>query len=238
MIDPGHSPGNANGGKNGYKEHAGMWKLSNYLKDILMASGVGVALTRTADRDPPLETRGGMAGGADLFISQHSNAYNGAVRGVECFHSVKYPNDKITAAKMTAAVSAVMGNPDRGAKTRAGNDGKDYYGVIRAAVAAGCPQAFLMESGFHDNEQDEAFLLVDENLKRIAQAQANVILEALGIRKNSLSAGPTPELIISTLLDRVEIASPDYWVNVLKGREQVNIKYLNTLFARFAGFDV
>jgi len=80
--------------------------------------------------------------------------------------------------------------------------------------------------------------LVDENLKRIAQAQALVILEALGIRKNSLSAGPAPELIISTLLDRVEIASPDYWVNVLKGREQVNIKYLNTLFARFAGFDV
>ena len=410
LIDPGHSPGNANGGRNGYKENAGMWRLSNYLKDILMASGVGVALTRTEDRDPPLETRGGMAGGADLFISQHSNAYNGAVRGVECFHSVTYPNDKIIAAKLTAAVSAVMGNPDRGAKARAGNDGKDYYGVIRAAVDAGCPQVFLIENGFHDNDRDETFLLVDENLKRIAQAQAQVILEALGVKKDtvnpgpqtakhpimgasvlaaaqlaayllsknpypklgisctalelaeififegrtegvrgdmafcqsiletgwfkfggqilpeqynygglsgawfespqigvraqihhlkayastapltqenasprfhlvtrgiaphwedlngrwaipgstygqtvirlyeaalefavretSLNAGPAPELIISTLLDRVEIASPDYWINVLKGREQVNIKYLNTLFARFAGFDV
>ena len=238
LIDPGHSPYNANGGRNGYKEYAGMWRLSNYLKDILMASGVTVALTRTEDRDPSLETRGGMAGGADLFISQHSNAYNGAVRGVECFHSVTYPNDKIIAAKLTAAVSAVMGNPNRGAKTRSGNDGKDYYGVIRSAVDAGCPQAFLIENGFHDNAIDEAFLLVDENLKRIAQAQAHVILEALGIRKNSLSAGPAPELIIDTLLDRVEIASPEYWINVLKGREQVNIKYLNTLFARFAGFDV
>jgi len=410
LIDPGHSPGCANGGRNGYNEYAGMWKLSNHLKNILMASGVGVALTRAEDRDPSLETRGGMAGGADLFISEHSNAYNGALRGVECFHSVTYPNDKITAAKLTAAVSAVMGNPDRGAKTRAGNDGKDYYGVIRAAADAGCPQVFLIENGFHDNERDEAFLLVDENLKRIAQAQARVILEALGVkedavnpeprtakhpimgasvltaaqlaayllaknpypklnisctalelaeffvfegriegvcgdiafcqsiletswfkfggqvlpeqnnyggisnawfmspqigvraqiqhlkiyastaplkqdnadprfqlasrgvapywedlngqwavpgatygqtiiqlyeaalvsavRETSLSAGPAPELIIDTLLNRVEIASPDYWVNVLKGREQVNIKYLNTLFARFAGFDV
>ena len=75
----------------------------------------------------------------------------------ECFHSVTYPNNKITAAKLTAAVSAVMGNPDRGAKTRAGNDGKDCYGVIRAAVDARRPQAFLIENGFHDNERDEAF---------------------------------------------------------------------------------
>ena len=134
LIDPGHAPGNVNGGRCGYKEYARMWKLSNYLKDFLMASGVAVALTRTEDRDPALEKRGGMAGGADLFISQHSNAFNGAVRGVECFHSVMYPNDKIIAAKLTAAVSAVMGNPDRGAKTRAGNDGKDYYGVIRASI--------------------------------------------------------------------------------------------------------
>jgi len=410
LIDPGHSPGSANRGRNGYREYAGMWKLSNYLKDILMVSGVGVALTRTEYSDPAIETRGGMACGADLFISEHSNAYNGAMRGVECFHSVTYPNDRIIAAKLTAAVSAVMGNPDRGAKTRAGSDGKDYCGVIRAAADAGCPQVFLIENGFHDNEQDESFLLADENLKRIAQAQAQVILETSGVKKDAVDpgpqtakhpimgasvltaaqlaayllaknpypklsisctalelaeffvsegrtegirgdmafcqsifetgwfkfggqilpeqynygglgsawfmspqlgvraqiqhlkayantaplkqdsvdpglhlvsrgtapcwedlngrwaipgstygqtvirlyeaalefviketapvTGPAPELIIDTLLDRVEIASPDYWVNVLKGREQVNIKYLNTLFARFAGFDV
>ena len=84
----------------------------------------------------------------------------------------------------------MMGNPDRGAKTRAGNDGKDYYGVIRAAVDAGCPQVFLIENGFHDNKRDEAFLLVDENLKRIAQAQAQVILEALGVKKDAVNPEP------------------------------------------------
>ena len=94
LIDPGHSPGNANGGRNGYKEYSGMWTLSNFLKDILVSSGVRVGLTRTEDRDPSLEARGGMAEGFDLFISQHSNAFNGMVRGVECFHSVAYPNDR------------------------------------------------------------------------------------------------------------------------------------------------
>jgi hypothetical protein len=48
---------------------------------------------------------------------------------------------------------------------------------------------------------------------------------------------PTPEEIISVLAGKVNIASPDYWVNVLAGRETANLDYLNTLFARFAGFD-
>ena len=34
-----------------YKEYAGVWRLSNYLKDILMASGVVVAPVRIEDRD-------------------------------------------------------------------------------------------------------------------------------------------------------------------------------------------
>ena len=409
LIDPGHAQGNVNGGRRGYKEYAGMWKLSNYLKDILVNSGVKAGLTRSEWSDPPLEARGRMAEGYDLFISEHSNAFNGAVRGVECFHSVAYPNDRDVAAKLTAAVSRLMGNPDRGAKTLVGNGGTDFYGVIRAAVAAGCPKVFLMESGFHDNELDEVFLLKDENLKRIAEAQAQVILETLGVkslepqiakhpimgtsalfaeqlaaflqsrnphprinctalelawfftiegdiegirgdvafcqsiletgwfryggqvlpeqnnyggigavnnsgvgagawfdspqigvraqvqhlkayasteplRQDNVSprfflvtrgiapfwedlngrwavpginyaqtilriyetalefairtAGPAPEHIIDALASKVRIASPDYWVKVLRGQEQVNVRFLNTLFARLAGFDV
>jgi hypothetical protein len=185
LIDPGHAPGNANGGRNGYKEYAGMWKLSNFLKDILVSSGVRASLTRTEDSDPPIEARGRMAEGYNLFISQHSNAFNGLVRGVECFHSVARPNDRAIAARLTAAVSTLMDNPDRGAKTRVGNGGADYFGVIRAAVAAGCPHVFLMESGFHDNELDEAFLLKAKNLRRIAEVQAQIILDTLGVKKTA-----------------------------------------------------
>ncbi|MCL2501453.1 MAG: N-acetylmuramoyl-L-alanine amidase [Defluviitaleaceae bacterium] len=181
LIDPGHAPGNANGGVNGYKEYAGMWKLSNFLKDILAFHGVTAALTRSEKQDPSLEARGGMAKGYDFFISQHSNAFNGTVRGCECFYSVKKPNDRVIAAKLSAVVAKQMNNPDRGAKTREGNGGDDYYGVIRTAVAAGCPCVFLMESGFHDNWLDEEFLLKEINLKNIATVQAKVILEALGV---------------------------------------------------------
>jgi N-acetylmuramoyl-L-alanine amidase len=209
LIDPGHAPGNANGGKNGYKEYSGMWQLSQYLKDILTASGVSADLTRSENTDTTLEKRGSRARGYDLFISEHSNAANGEARGVECFYSLARPKNKVIAAKLSAAVAAVMGNPDRGAKTRIGMGDTDYYGVIRSAAAAGCPHIFLIENGFHDNEIDEEFLLKDENLRRIAEAQAKVILEVLGIK--SATEDIDISAAIHILTQYGVISSPEYW---------------------------
>jgi N-acetylmuramoyl-L-alanine amidase len=208
IIDPGHSISCPNGGVHGYKEFTGMWKLSNFLKDILTASGVSAVLTRTENADPSLDKRGGMANGYDLFISEHSNAANGAARGVECFYSVMKPNDKAIAAKLSAAVSSVMNNPDRGAKTRESEKakGKDYYGVIRSAVATGCPHVFLIESGFHDNWLDEEILLKDENLKKIAESQARVILEALGVSESAPSPAVKSPIMGASVLTAEQLA--------------------------------
>lgn len=183
-IDPGHAPGNANRGPTGYYEYAGMWKLSNYLKNALARCGIEAVLTRTENEDPELDVRGKRAKGSDVFISEHSNAANGKARGVECFYSVRIPGDKVWAAKISAAGSKLMGNNDRGAKTRESETtkGYDYYGVIRSAVASGVPHVFLVESGFHDNAQDEAFLKVNDNLKILAESQAKVLCELLGVK--------------------------------------------------------
>ena len=181
LIDPGHAPGNANRGSTTYREYAGMWKLSNFLKDILTSFGIHAELTRTVNQDPSLAARGGMARGFDLFISQHSNAFNGQVRGSECFFSVLQPENRVIAARFSENTALLMNHPDRGAKTRMGNNNQDFFGVIRAAVAAGCPRVFLMESGFHDNPIDEAFLLQDLNLMRIADVQADIILDVFGV---------------------------------------------------------
>lgn len=199
MIDPGHAPGNANKGKNGYYEYAGMWKLSNYLKEALNRQGFVATLTRTEKEDPTLTERGARAGRfkADLLISQHTNAANGIARGVEAYHSIKIEKDKILAAALTKTVSSLMGNPDRGAKTRKGevNPNQDYYTVIASAVTSGVPHVILIENGFHDNTQDEKFLLSDSNLKAIAETQAKVITEFFGL---NFAKAETPILSSST----------------------------------------
>lgn len=185
MIDPGHAPGNKNKGPTGYKEFEGVWKISNYLKEILQPKGVQVDFTRTWEQDPEPYTRGQIAEDYDLFISEHTNASDGKARGVEVFYDINKPEDKVFAEKLASNVASVMGNNYRGAKTRVYTEGGkiyNYYGVIRGAAATDCKHILLIESGFHDNVQDEAFLKDDENLKKIAKAQAEVICEILGVK--------------------------------------------------------
>ena len=179
MIDPGHAPGNPNGGKNGYLEYAGMWRLSNNLREFLISCDIDARLTRAENEDISLESRGKKAAGFDLFISEHSNAGGG--KGVECYYSVKRASDALHAARLAESAADAMSSPNRGAKTRPGSGGNDYYGVIRSAAAVNATHIFLIENGFHDNPDDEAFLLLPENLKSLAKAQAKVICEILGV---------------------------------------------------------
>lgn len=185
MIDPGHGPGNTNKGPTGYFEYEGVWKISMFLKNFLESKNIQADLTRPWDNDLGLYERGQKAQGYDLFISQHTNAFDGTARGVEVFYDFNKPSDSVWADKLGGAVANVMGNPNRGAKTRIlpiNNVNYNYYGVIRGAAATNCKHIFLIESGFHDNLQDEAFLKIDSNLKKIAEAQGNIILEMLGAK--------------------------------------------------------
>lgn len=184
MIDPGHAPGNTNKGPTGYYEYIGVWKISTYLKEILTAKGVQVDLTRTWDENPELYTRGQRAAGYDLFISEHTNAYNGITRGVEVFYDFNKIYDMEFAEQLAVKTAAVMENTNRGSKTKTYEQyGKtyNYYGVIRGAASTDCKHIFLIESGYHDNSVDEAFLKNDSNLKKIAEAQAGVICDYLEV---------------------------------------------------------
>lgn len=193
MIDPGHAPGNVNRGPTGYYEYQGAWKLSNYLKKELTKRGVQADLTRTENQDPTLAQRGSKAKNYDLFISEHSNAFNGKVRGVEVFYSLRRPGDKVHAETLSKAISTLMNNPTRGAKTKQypNKPGVDYYGVIRAAASVGCPHIFLVENGFHDNPQDEAWLKSNQNLRALAKVQTDIICSILGVKLQPPSDGET-----------------------------------------------
>ena len=187
MIDPGHGPGNANMGPSGYREYEGMWKLSNYLKSALERSGIRAYLTREEWEDPSLPERGRAAAGHDVFLSQHSNAAGealaGQLRGTEVYYSVRQPVNYAFAADLSFMVARTLGIPNNGAKTRASasDPTRDYYAVMRAAVDVGCPHVLFSEIAYHDNAEDEALLLDNENLRRVAEAQAEVICRFLGV---------------------------------------------------------
>lgn len=201
VLDPGHGQYGNPGVIKPYHEGTQMYKLAYFLKSELEKYGANVLVTRkNLSDDLSLTARGKMAKGYDLFISLHSNApgeaakkdgtYN-SIKGTNVYDSVNRPT-KSLADKLGQAIANVMGHKYRGTKYRRGNNVPDYYTVLQSAFTVGCKSAMLIEHGYHTNPDDCTFLLKDENLKRIAQAEAEVIAEYYKLQLKTPKPEPKP----------------------------------------------
>lgn len=213
VIDPGHYTGYNKGVAAGYCEGNAVYKLAQYLKEELQSGTdqVEAIMTKaTLAENTAVFDRGKVAvnAGATVFLSLHSNAVGDAAKyekayGVSVYRSLFLPDSEDLGKKLADAVVAVMApvtgvTYSRGVLTRKSNTtGKDYYGVIRGAVnsagtvaqasAGTVKHAFIIEHGFHTNSRECAFLAVDDNLKKIAKAEANTIKEHFGIIAGGLT---------------------------------------------------
>lgn len=180
-----------------YYESDMTWALHLLLRQELEKYGVEVITTREEKaKDKALYDRGRMARGCDLFISIHSNAVGGKVGNENVDRVDVYaPLDGRAhdiATKLGAAIRAVMGTKDgHYVKTRRGSNG-DYYGVIRGAVSVGVP-GLLIEHSFHSNSRSARWLLKQENLARLAKAEAEVLAEHYGLKKAAGEAEKLPQ---------------------------------------------
>ncbi len=212
-LDPGHGQyGNKSPNNSKYIEGTQMWHLANKLKTALEKYGFEVVTTRPKIADnPSLNERGSAAGknGSSMFLSLHSNApganadgtYSASVTGSVVYYSMTRSENKALADKLGNKVSQLMGHYYRGSKTREypNKPGVDYYGVIRAAAQSGCKCAMLIEHGFHTNIADSNYLLVDENLQKIAEAEAAIIAEYFGQTKTETAPQEKPAEPATTL---------------------------------------
>jgi len=190
-IDPGHGGNDrANVGPTGYVEADGVLDISKILKAKLEATGkFDIKLTRDTDKTLGLSERARIAAnfGSKFFISQHTNAASATSKGAEVFYSVKRPNDRKYAEKMSANIANALGIYNRGPKVRESENypGQDYYTVINVSERYGIPHIFLVESAFHSNPNEEKLLKDPKMREAIADAQAKVICEIFGVEYNS-----------------------------------------------------
>lgn len=199
VLDPGHGQyGNQYPPQPAYYEGTQMWKLANHLQKELEEYGFKVISTRPRIIDNLSEVpRGEVAGTnkADLFLSLHSNALTASqpeVTGTVAFRPIINPSIGALADKLGNRVAELMGHYYRGCQTKAYSAGssRDWYGVIRGAVESGCKNALILEHGFHTNPEDAAFLIVDDNLKKLALAEAAIIADYFGMKK------PAPSKVV------------------------------------------
>lgn len=204
-LDPGHygssynqSPVNKN-----YKESKFAWIFTNYLKSELELRQMIVTLSRkTQEANPSLYDRGYGAKGSDLFLSLHSNA--AAAESVDYPLAVcmlddkKYQFDEVSrelGEKLATAIAQEMGTKQPGRimtkisdsdRDKNGIKDDEYYGVLHGAKMAGVP-GIILEHSFHTNKRAVDWLTVDENLKKLAKKEAEVIANFLNEKYGNIA---------------------------------------------------
>ena len=199
-----------------YTEAEYMWRLHLLLGAELEKRGFEVVYTRAEqERDMALTQRGRLSRGCSLFLSLHSNAVGEGVR-----EDIDYPVAYVTVSgkadgigkALAECVERVM-NTNQSARIegRRGTSG-DYYGVLRGASEVGTP-GLILEHSFHTNTKMTRWLMDKDNLKALAQAEANTLakyfdLEEKEVRYKNLKDIPNnwdkegnPRATIEKLMD-------------------------------------
>ena len=187
FISAGHGGSDSGAVGNGFKEKDLNLSIAMACGNYLKSKGVEVQMSRVKDEDDDLnqEVRESNAFGPDLTVSIHNNAGGGD--GVEAWYSIVGGLGKTCAENILAEVIKI-GQNSRGAKTRKGSNGRDYYGFIRNTKAP----AVIVECAFVDNATD--IQIIDTEPERIAmgEAIAKGILKTLGIVDSVPVTDPEP----------------------------------------------
>ena len=187
MLDAGHyGKYNRSPVVKEYYESEAMWTLHLLLKEELEKRGFGVKTTRKEqEKDMEVYERGRAAKGCDLFLSLHSNAGDDpSVDRVEVYRPFDGGEDSLELGLALANGIASCMNVSYGkARTRESKEypGTEYYGVLRGASKVGVPLYFILEHSFHTNEKATRWLLQEENLRRLAVTEADILQSFYGI---------------------------------------------------------
>lgn len=175
VVDPGH--GGEDPGAMGTMLEEKRINLAVGLRvsELLSEEGVYCVLTRQTDRFAGLFERPALANrlGADLFVSVHCNADEGAGEGQGTETWYYTDRSKALAAIMQCSLAERLGRPDRGVK-------RARFVVVRESRMPAC----LVELAFINNVEEEALLaapLFQERAARAIAAGLRTYVEGTGL---------------------------------------------------------
>jgi len=188
-----------------YYESDFNWKLHLKLKSALEKYGIEVITTR-ANQNVEMGTknRGRMGQGCTILLSLHSNA---ADRESADYPLVIVPisgagND--IGKKLATCVQNVMKTKEPADMwSKKSDSGNDWYGVINGAAQVGVP-GLIIEHSFYTNKKMAEWMMIDSNLDKLAEAEAEVIAAHYGVSK---PVEPTPAPVPSSTFKVGDIVS-------------------------------
>ncbi len=191
VIDPGHGGENYGTDVNPafLEKDINLITANALIEELSKYSGVTVYSTRTTDTDLSLKERAKFAEkvNADFLISIHYNAsVNHTLFGAEVWIPMKAPYHApaYQFAYLQLQEMEEMGLFIRGIKTRANDNGNDYYGIIRESVAREIP-AVIIEHCHVDEERDSLFVSTEEMFREFGRRDAQAIVRFLNLDGSS-----------------------------------------------------
>ena len=200
FLGIGHGGSDPGAVANGLKEKDLNLAVGLACRDELMRHGVEVMLSRTTDKDNPLEERIRQcnAYGPDLAMDLHHNAGGGD--GAEVFHHYKGGASKELAQNILDEMVAA-GQNSRGLKVKLNEQGRDYFGFIRQTVAP----AVIVEGAFLDNDKDVQFVNTPEKQAAEGVSIAKGVLKKLDIPYKE-EARPAKTISADELVNKLKAA--------------------------------
>lgn len=181
VIDPGHGGNNLGTDSNPdfYEKDINLITANALIEELSKYPGITVYSTRTEDIDLSLKERAVFAKevNADFLFSIHYNASEKhTIFGAEVWIPLKAPYHApaYQFAYLQLQEMEDMGLFVRGIKTRANDNGNDYYGMIRESVARNIP-AVIIEHCHVDEARDSEFYSSEEMFKEFGRRDAKAI---------------------------------------------------------------
>lgn len=203
VIDPGHGGENRGTIENGHEEKfMTMTTALAMYEELKQFDQVEVYLTHTEDVDMSLKKRAEFAQSvdADFLFSVHYNAsLNHELFGSEVWVSSVSPYNNYGYQFGYEFLTDMrnLGLLVRGVKTRLGDGGADYYGIIRESVALGIP-AVILEHCHVDEARDEMFCDTDDKLTAFGKADAHAVARYFGLKSSALDVDYSEASLVET----------------------------------------
>ena len=169
-----------------YYESEFNWKMVKYMKEYFEKYNIKVRLTRESiNHNIDVYDRGYLAKGSDIFISIHSNAcdsptvdYPVVIRGYD------EPSTNNLALSLAKLIAEIMDTKQEGRTytRKKTNSNQEYYGVLRGAKAVKVKYRYIIEHSFHTNKAAAQFLLNDENIRKLAFEECELIAQYFGYK--------------------------------------------------------
>lgn len=194
VIDPGHGGENLGTDYLPIPEKYYTMQVALYMKEELEKyKNVEVYLTHTQDIDMDLTERAefAQAVNADFLFSLHFNmSLSHTLYGSEIWvpsEGVLYSQGYSAGNEFLMQFEQVMGLFNRGIKTRIGQKGTDYYGIIKQCALRNIP-AIIVEHCHVDYISDIANIQSQEKLQELGVCDATAVARYFGLEKKDGSA--------------------------------------------------